>query len=354
MDTTSLDMGKVEAFAGQVLVDQAAQLAGVLTYIGDRLGIWSALAASGPVTPAELADRTGLAQRYLAEWLGAQAAGGYLAYAPEDGRFALPAEHALVLALEESPAAMAGGFEVAASAWADADRIAEAFRTGAGVAWGEHDHRLYDGTGRFYAAGYRAHLINEWLPALDGVVEKLERGARVLDVGCGHGVSTLLMAEAFPNSTFAGIDAHAASIEHAAKAAAQAGLGERVSFQAGTTTGYDGGWDLICFFDVLHDLGDPVGAAAHAAASLNPGGSVLLVEPRAGDRLEENLHPLGRAFYAASTLLCTPNAKSQDGGVALGAQAGPTRLRWVLEGVGFGTVRTAAETPVNLVIEARI
>jgi SAM-dependent methyltransferase len=333
----------------------------VLAYLGDRLGIYRAMAGAGPLTSGQLAGRTGLAERYLREWLAAQAAGGYLTYHPDGERFELPDEHAAVLAVEESPANVMGGFEVIAALWAGADRLGRAFRSGEGIGWDEHDPRLYRGVERFYAAGYRANLVVAWLPALDGVVAKLEHGASVLDVGCGHGAAVILMAKAFPASRFVGVDSHPASIEQARKAAADAGVADRVRFEPADAAGYgnagaEAGHDLVCFFDTLHDLGDPVGAAAHARAALAQEGTLMLVEPRAGDRLADNLHPLGRVFYAASTQLCTPNALSQQdrpGAQALGAQAGPARLREVLEAAGFTRVRVAAETPVNLVLEAK-
>jgi SAM-dependent methyltransferase len=352
---------RVADFAQRLIDDQGTVFSGVLTYLGDRLGLYRAMSGAGPLTSADLAGRTGCAERYLREWLAAQAAGGYVTYDAATGRYTLPDEHAVVLAVDDAPTSLVGGILVGAAAWADADRIADAFRTGEGVGWHERDPRLFAGTERFYAAGYRASLLGEWLPALDGVVGMLRRGARVLDVGTGHGTPLLLMAQAFPASTFVGVDYHPASVQTANERAAAAGLADRVHFEVASATDYrpvDGGWDLICLFDVLHDLGDPVAAAAHARARLAPDGTVMLVEPRAADRVEGNLHPLGKLFYAASTVFCTAIALSQrepgEGSrAALGAQAGPDRLRRVLDEGGFTRIREVAGTPVNTVLEAR-
>lgn len=357
--TTTIDLARVEAFAQQAIGDQSKVFGGLLTYIGDRLGLYRAMAGAGALTPSELARRSGCDERSLSEWLAGQAAAGYVTYDPATGSYALPDEHAMVLADEGSPALVVGGFVAAAAGWADADRIAEAFRTGDGLAWHERDPRMFIGTERFYAAGYRASLVADWLPALEGVVGKLRRGARVLDVGTGHGAPLLLMAEAFPESSFVGVDYHEPSVETARKRAAENGLTQRVRFEVASTTGYDGGpWDLICFFDVLHDLGDPVAAAAHARSQLASGGTAMFVEPRAGDRVEDNLHPLGQMFYGASAVFCTQMSLAQSGpnggpSAALGAQAGFERLRAVLTEAGFSHVREAAQSPVNSVVEAR-
>jgi SAM-dependent methyltransferase len=357
----TIDLTRLEAFAEHVLTDQGAIFGGVLTYLGDRLGLYRAMAGHDALTSAELASAAGCAERNVREWLAAQAAAGYVEYDATTDTYHLPDEHAAVLADDGSPAAMIGGVHAAASAWADADRILDAFRSGDGLGWHERDHRLFCGTERFYAPGYRTHLVDTWLTALDGVVTKLERGANVLDVGSGHGVPLLLMAQAFPASTFVGIDYHASSVATASARAAELGVADRVRFEVASATGYRSptdGWDLICFFDVLHDLGDPVGAAAHARDQLAEDGTLLLVEPRAGDDVADNLHPVGRLFYAASTLLCTPIAQSQPGpdgdpSPALGAQAGPVLLRAVLADGGFTRVREAAASPVNSIIEAR-
>lgn len=353
-----VDTAKVEAFVQQVFGDQSKVFSGLLTYLGDRLGLYRAMAGAGALTPGDLARRSGCDERSLREWLAGQAAAGYVTYDPPTETYTLPDEHAAALADESSPALVIGGFVAIASGWADAERIAEAFRTGKGLAWHERDPRMFTGTERFYGAGYRASLVAEWLPALDGVVDKLRRGARVLDVGTGHAAPLLLMAEAFPASSFVGVDYHAPSIETANKRAAETGLAERVRFEVASATGYDGRWDLITFFDALHDMGDPVAAATHARSRLAPGGSAMFVEPRAGDHVEDNLHPLGQLFYAASTVFCTQMALAQpgpDGGpsAALGAQAGFARLRAVLTEAGFGHVREAAQSPVNSVVEAK-
>jgi SAM-dependent methyltransferase len=359
-----LDMAQVEQFVNQVVTDVAAAEAGVLSYVGDRLGLYRAMAGAGPLTAGELAARTGTDQRYLQEWLSAQAAGGYVEYEEPAGAgeatFYLPDEHAAALADESSPVFVAGAFALLASCWADADATAENLRTGRGLGWGEHDSRLYEATDRFFRTAYRAYLTMDWIPALEGVEEKLQAGGQVADIGCGHGSSTVLMASAYPASTFVGFDTHEESIAAARRAADEAGVADRVRFEVAAATDVpapDGGYDLVCFFDCLHDMGDPVGAARRACEVLAPDGSVLLVEPAAGDRLEDNLNPLGRMMYAASTALCTPNAVAQGGttpgGRALGAQAGLARLTDVLEQGGFSEVRKATETPFNMIIEAR-
>jgi SAM-dependent methyltransferase len=288
------------------------------------------------------------------EWLAAQAAGGYVIYDPESSTYELPPEQALALADEQSPAFMLGGFQLAAAVLADERKLIEAFRSGDGVGWHEHDHRLYEGTERFFRPGYRANLIGAWLPALDGTEERLNAGALVADVGCGHGASTLIMAEAFPSSTFVGFDYHEGSIDAARKAAEDAGLSDRVSFEVATAKDYPGsGYDLVCFFDCLHDMGDPVGALEHVHETLAEGGAVMIVEPYAGDAVEDNLNPIGRVYYCASTMLCTPGSLDQEVGLALGAQAGEAQLAEVAERAGFTSFRRATETRLNLVLEAR-
>jgi SAM-dependent methyltransferase len=350
----TLDQARVEAFAGQVATEIGAALNAALVTVGDELGLYRAMADGEPITPAELAARTDTHERYVREWLNAQAAGGFVSYDSTEDSYTLPAEHAFILADESSPVAMAGIFQAATAVIDGRTRVAERFRSGDGVGWHEHHDGLFCGTERSFGANYRMHLVSEWLPALTGVVEKLERGARVADVGCGHGASTILMAQAFPASTFTGIDAHGESIITARARAQAAGVGDRVHFQVADATEYaGGGYDLIAFFDALHDLGDPVGAARHAHAALAEGGSCLLVEPFAGDRVEDNLNPVGRMYYGFSTLLCTPGSLSQPGRAGLGTQAGEARLREVMLEAGFGSVRRAAETPLNLVLEAR-
>jgi SAM-dependent methyltransferase len=352
--TTTIDEERLQAFVGQVVGDMAASIAGLLTHLGDRLGLYRAMADGEPVTPSELAARTDTAERYVREWLSAQAAGGYVTYDADSGRFSLPAEQRMVLADESSPVFLAGGFESLASCYSDHDTFERAFRTGDGVGWHEHDHRLFRGTERFFRSGYQANLAQAWLPALEGVTAKLEAGATVADVGCGHGASTIVMAEAYPASRFVGFDYHDGSIAAARKAAADAGVSDRVTFEVAAAKDFPRrDYDLICYFDCLHDMGDPVGAARYALDALAPDGTVLLVEPYANDRLEDNLNVIGRAFYAFSTVLCTPASLSQEVGLGLGAQAGEARLRDVFEQAGFTHFRRATETPFNLVLEAR-
>lgn len=356
MATTAIEHAKLEAFMGQAVVDLAASFSAPLVRLGARLGLYRALADGGPATPGELAERTATEPRMVREWLGNQAAGGYVIYDAATGSYTLPPEQAVALADEESDFCLLGAYDILASFFADEDRLVEAFRTGAGLPWNEHDHRLFSGTEAFFRAGYRQHLVGGWLPALDGVVAKLEAGARVADVGCGHGASTILMAEAFPASTFAGFDAHAGGIERAREAAAEAGVAERVRFEVAGADAFPGAdYDLICVFDTFHDLGDPASAARHIREALAPGGTLMLVEPQAGDRTEDNLNPVGRIFYAGSTLICVPHAIADGGHAtpALGAQAGQAAVGRVLETAGFSAIRHAAETPFNLVLEAR-
>jgi 2-polyprenyl-3-methyl-5-hydroxy-6-metoxy-1,4-benzoquinol methylase len=312
------------------------------------------MAHAGPLTSQEVAERSGAAERYVREWLRNQAAGGYITYDPDDDRYTLPDEHALALADEDSPFYILGVYDSIASLYADEDQILEAFRSGRGMGWHEHDHRLFRGTERFFRPGYRGNLVSEWIPALDGVQAKLDRGAKVADIGCGHGASTIIMAEAFPNSRFVGFDYHEASIERAAEAAEEAGVGDRISFEVAAAKDYPGsGYDLVCVFDCLHDMGDPVGAAAHVRETIDGNGTWMIVEPFANDRVEENLNPVGRVFYGASTVICTPASLAQEVGLALGAQAGEARLTEVLNEGGFTRVRRATETPFNLILEAR-
>ena len=343
---------EIEAFIGRVVTDLSAAFSGVLVNVGRKLGLYKTMAAIGPCTSAELAEATGIRERYAREWLANQAAGGYVDYNPEKQTYAIPPAQAMVLAHEESPVFMAPAFEVAASFWLDEDKIVEIFRSGEGLGWHAHNHRLFCGTESFFRAGYRAHLVSQWLPALDGIAERLKRGARVADIGCGHGASTIVMAQAFPNSSFIGLDYHDASIVTARKRAAEQGVTGNLAFETKAATEFDGrDFDLICFMDCLHDLGDPVGALARCRKALKPDGKVLLVEPYAGDRLEENLNTIGRMYYAASAMVCTPNSLSQEVGLGLGAQAGEERLRNVAREAGFSSLRRAAQTPVNLVLE---
>ena len=354
MSATEIDEAKLEAFMGQAVTDMGAIISGPLMLIGEKLGLYKAMAHAGPLTSREVAERSGAAERYVREWLGNQAAGGYVTYDPENDRYTLPDEHALALADEDSPFYILGVYDSIASLYADEDQIIEAFRSGEGMGWHEHDHRLFRGTERFFRPGYRAHLVAEWIPALDGVQEKLQRGAKVADVGCGHGASTIIMAQAFPNSQFFGFDYHAASIERAREAAKDAGVAERITFEVAAAKDFPGeDYDLVCVFDCLHDMGDPVGASAHVLETLGSDGTWMVVEPFANDRLEENLNPVGRVFYGASTVICTPASLDQEVGLALGAQAGEARLTDVLKQGGFTRVRRATETPFNLILEAR-
>jgi SAM-dependent methyltransferase len=354
MSATGIDQARLEAFMGQAVTDMGAIISAPLMLIGEKLGLYKAMAGAGPLTSQEVAERSGAAERMVREWLRNQAAGGYVSYDAESDRYTLPDEHALALADEDSPFYILGVYDSVASLYADEDRILEAFRSGEGMGWHEHDHRLFRGTERFFRPGYRAHLVAEWIPALDGVREKLERGARVADIGCGHGASTVIMAEAFPRSEFVGFDYHEASIERARQAAAEAGVSEQVSFAVASAKDYPGsGYDLVCVFDCLHDMGDPVGASRHVHETLDADGTWMIVEPFANDRVEENLNPVGRVFYGASTVICTPASLAQEVGLALGAQAGEERLTEVLREGGFTRVRRATETPFNLVLEAR-
>lgn len=345
---------KLHELVGKAVTEWSIAESAPLIYIGDKLGLYRALAGAGPLTSQELADRTGTHERYVREWLGNQAAGGIVEYHADDGTYQLSDEAAELWANETSPFFFGGAWELMASLWADADRVAEAFRSGEGIGWGDHDERLYGGCYRMYAPLYRASLVTEWIPSLDGVEDKLRRGARVADVGCGYGISTVLMAQAYPNSTFVGYDAHPGSITAAEKAAAEAGVADRTRFEVADASSFGGtGFDLVCFFDALHDMGDPVGALVHTRASLAEDGTVLVVEPFAGNSLEDNLNPVGRIYYAGSTFLCTPSSLAQSGALGLGAQAGPERLGQVLAQAGFTRCRETVATPFNIVLEAR-
>lgn len=346
-----MDEARLHDFMGKLVGDMgaAATLANVI--LGDELGLYRAMADSQPTTPEALAAKTGCHPRLVREWLNAQAASGYMTH--DKGLFVLPEEQAMALALEDSPAYMAGGAAVIAALFHDKDKLVAAMRGDGGLAWGDHHPCMFSGTERFFRPGYRTFLVAEWLPALEGVVAKLQAGAKVADVGCGHGASTLIMAQAFPASTFVGYDYHGPSITTANERAREAGLAERVSFQQASAKDYPGhDHDLVCFFDCLHDMGDPVGAARHANRALKPDGTVMLVEPYAEDSLDGNLNPVGRLFYAASTFICTPNSLSQEVGLGLGAQAGEARLRAVFEEAGFSRFRRATQTPFNLILEA--
>jgi 2-polyprenyl-3-methyl-5-hydroxy-6-metoxy-1,4-benzoquinol methylase len=350
----AINEDKMNKLIGRFLDDFGATFHAAMVVIGDKLGLYRTLAALGPMTSRELADRTGTTERYVREWLASQAAGGYANYDGATGRFSLSEEQALALAQEDSPAFLPGAFQLAVSAVKSEDRITDAFRTGQGVGWHEHHPALFRGTERFFRPGYASNLMTSWIPSLDGVEAKLKSGVRVADVGCGHGASTILMAKAFPNSTFIGFDYHSASIDYARKEAANSGVSDRVQFEIAKAKEYPGkDYDFVTFFDSLHDMGDPVGASTHVLQSLNRDGTWMLVEPFAGDKLEDNLNPVGRMFYGASTLLCTPSSLSQEVGLGLGAQAGEARLRDVVTSGGFTRFRRASETPFNIVFEAR-
>jgi SAM-dependent methyltransferase len=349
----ALNEDKLNQLLGKFVADFGATFHAGLVVIGEQLGLYKAL-AGGALTSAELAERTGTDERYVREWLNSQAAGGYVQYDPSAGRYSLSEEQAFALADEKSPAYLPGAFLLAVSALRAVPHIAERFRTGEGFGWHEHDHGLFRGTELFFRPGYAANLTSAWIPALDGVEAKLRAGAKVADVGCGLGASTILMAQSYPASSFVGYDYHDGSVEMARRRAEEAGVADRVKFEVASAKNYPGsGYDFVAFFDCLHDMGDPVGAAAHVRESLAPGGTWMIVEPFAGDRVEDNLNPVGRIYYSASTLLCTPASKSQEVGLALGAQAGEARLREVVTGGGFSRFRRAAETPFNIVYEAR-
>ncbi|HLH46501.1 MAG TPA: class I SAM-dependent methyltransferase [Acidimicrobiales bacterium] len=350
----TVDPDKLMAFVFRAVDEVGAALNMALVAMGDKLGLYRAMAGAGPVTPGQVAERAGVSERYTREWLNAQAAGGFVAYDPDTGRYRLPPEQAVAFTDETSPAFLPGFFQIALGSVVDSPRITVAARTGEGIGWHDHVSDVHEGCERFFRPGYNAHLVPAWLPALDGVVAKLEAGARVADVGCGHGASTILMAQAFPASTFVGADYHDRSIATAKERAAAAGVGARVTFDVAPAAAFAGaGFDLVTMFDCLHDMGDPAGAARHVRRALADDGTWMIVEPAAGDRVEDNLNPVGRAYYAFSTLLCTPASLSQEVGLALGAQAGEARIRQITADAGFTRFRRVAETPFNIVYEAR-
>lgn len=351
----TVDQQKLEAFVGRTVGEFGTIVSSALVVIGDKLGLYKAMAGSGGLTPAELATRTGTDEAYIYPWLVNQAAGGYVEYDPATGRYTLPPEQTVVLTDESSPYCLLGGFELLTSAIKAEPAITELFKTGGGFSWGEHNHGLFHGTERFFRSGYIANLVDAWIPALDGAEAKLRSGATVADVGCGHGASTIIMAQAFPNSRFFGFDFHAPSIERARVAAAEAGVADRVIFETGDATAFPGdGYDLIAYFDCLHDFSNPLGAMQHAHSVLKPDGHVLIVEPMAGERDEENINPVGRIYSAASVLVCTPNALAAgDHAEPLGTIATERALRSVVTAGGFTRFRRATDTPFNRIFEAR-
>jgi SAM-dependent methyltransferase len=348
----ALDMDKLNAFVGQFVNDLGAAVHTGMVVIGEKLGLYKALAEM-PMTSAELAAKTKTDERYVREWLGSQAAGGYVMFDEKTGKFSMTPEQAFTLATEDSPAYLPGAFELALGSLAAVPRIAESFKTGAGMGWGEHAEGVFHGCEKFFRPGYAANLVSSWIPSLEGVKEKLEKGATVADVGCGKGASTLLMAKAYPKSTFFGFDYHDKSIEGARETAARQGLGDRVTFGVATAKGFPGKYDLVTVFDCLHDMGDPVGAARHVREALKPDGSWMIVEPFANDAMKDNMNPVGRVYYSFSTLLCTPCSRSQEVGLCLGAQAGEKKIHDVVSEAGFTRFRRATQTPFNIVYEAR-
>jgi SAM-dependent methyltransferase len=349
-----VDQTKLHEFIMKAVGEMGAAMNAALILVGDKLGLYKAMAGSGPLTSSEIATKTGTHERYVREWLASQAAGGFITYDPTTKRYNLPAEQAMALADESSPVFLPGFFEIIEACIKDVPKITDAFKSGKGVGWHEHDGCLFTGTEKFFRPNYRAHLVNEWIPALGDVEAKLKTGASVADVGCGLGTSTVLMAQAYPKSKFVGFDYHPRSIELAREAASKAGGSDRVKFEVAKAKDFPGkGYQFVAFFDCLHDMGDPEGAARHVLQSLDANGTWMIVEPFANDKLEDNLNPIGRVFYGASTMLCTPASVSQEVGLALGAQAGEGRLTSVLKAAGFKRVRRAAETPFNIVLEAR-
>jgi SAM-dependent methyltransferase len=349
-----IDEDKLNKFVGQALDELGAAMNVSLVLIGDRLGLYKAMTGVGAITSAELAKKTGTDERYVREWLSAQAAGGFVEYNAANQTFSLPDEQAMALAVDDSPCFLPGAYQVISSVIRDEPKLRDAFKTGDGVGWHQHSPDLFEGTERFFRPGYAAHLVAEWIPSLDGISGNLENGGKVADVGCGHGASTLLMAKAFPNSKFVGFDYHEPSIRWAREQAQKAGIADRLTFEVAKAKEFPGqDYTLVTFFDCLHDMGDPAGAARHVRKSLANDGAWMIVEPFAGDRLEENLNPVGRMYYGASTMICTPASRDQEVGLALGAQAGEARLREVVMSGGFSKFRRANQTPFNFVFEAK-
>lgn len=351
----NIDMQKVETFAGQVVTDIAATVSGVMTSIGHKLGLYKAMAGAGQLSAKALAVKTQTDERYVQEWLNNQTAGGYVLYDKHTHCYTLPDEHIPVLVDENSPVFLVPALDVSSALWQSEDKVANVFKTGEGIAWADNHHRLFCGSEALFRPGYKAYLSSSWVKSLNGVEEKLITGAKVADVGCGHGASAIVLAKAYPNSTFYGFDSHEQSIETAKLRAKEAGVHDNLYFSVSKAKDYaEQDFDLICFMDCLHDMGDPVGAAAHAKKSLKPDGTLLLVEPEAADSVADNINPVSRMYYAASTAVCTPCSKSQEVGLALGAQAGQKRLTQVLTEAGFNNIRRAAETPFNMVLEASV
>ena len=351
----AIDPAKLDVILSRAVGDLSAGYGGVMVSLGNRLGLYKTMAGAGPLSSRELARRASCAERYVREWLNSQVAGDYVAYHAISDTYELTPEQAFVLANEDSPVFIPNAWAVPASMWSDEDKAVEAFRTGKGIPWGNHDGRLYCGVAAFYRNAYKASLASEWLPSLDGVVAKLKAGALVADIGCGHGHSTVLMAQAFPASQFRGFDTHRESVAEAQKVAAEASVAQQATFATARADNYPGtGYDLICFFDCLHDMGDPVAAAAYAAKAIAPDGTVMLVEPFANDRVEDNISPVARLYYAASTTICCAHAISEGGRMVLGAQAGEERLAEVFRKAGFSRFRRAMQTPFNLILEARL
>ena len=349
-----IDGDKLNALLGQAVQDMGAALHATLIVIGDRLGLYRAMADGKPVTAAQLAERTGTNERYIREWLNANAASKYLEYQPDSQTYSMTPEQAFILGLDDTPVHLPGFFHMVASCMKDEEKLVEMFRTGNGFGWHEHEKGLFEGCERFFRPNYLANLTSSWIPALEGVEEKLKRGAKVADVGCGHGASTILMAQAYPNSEFKGFDYHDKSIEQAREKAQAAGVADRVTFELAPAKSFPGtGYDFVAFFDCLHDMGDPAGAAKHVRQALAQDGTWVIVEPFAGDDVASNLNPVGRIYYSASTVICVPASRAQEVGLGLGAQAGEPRIREVVTQGGFTRFRRATETPFNLVFEAR-
>lgn len=349
----AINPDKLNEFMGKAVGDMGAAFSAALVLLGDRLGLYKAMAGAGPMTPGELAKKTKTTERYVREWLDNQAASGYVSYDAKTQKYTLPEEQAFALATEDSPAFIPGAFQVIYSAFVDEPKIEEAFKTGKGVDWGEHHPCLFEGTARFFKPNYIANLVSSWIPALEGVEAKLKRGGKVADVGCGFGASTILLAKAYPEAQITGFDYHAPSVETARKTAQKEGIGDKLRFETAKSTDFPGkDYDLVCFFDCLHDMGDPVGAAKQVKKALKPDGTWMIIEPFAGDKPEENHNPIGRVFYGASTMICVP-ASLASNGPGLGAQAGEARLREIAKAAGFTRFRRATQTPFNLILEAR-